>query len=263
MAKIEIKDSEVMTITKRVKVGRRSFPVKKVDAFIADIAGMYVEATAIQMRIMAYNMRDYIIDKLLAYEPETGKKKIRRYPFKSKATGDSRIQPAPPEEAPFEEKYEIDKDRMKKIWFLPARYDKRTPKEKVPFEMEVLSKKYLDKKVSKGHDARILLATGDYVKGIVVKRKEHPKYGVYYSVSMANRKHKTSDLQLKELALVHEFGVEEKTIPLFGNKDVMVKVSTPARPHWRPALRELLKEMKKLGENVSARVLSEALTNLR
>lgn len=95
-----------------------------------------------------------------------------------------------------------------------------------------LKEKYRDKKVAKGLDERILMATKEYVnKGI-----GHFEKDGYIFVGPKSGTHKPSGLSYNALSRIHEFGTW----------------SIPARPLWRPLLAVALKKFytlkKKLDE---------------
>jgi hypothetical protein len=93
------------------------------------------------------------------------------------------------------------------------------------YEWPPLSHKYFRWKLKKGHDERILIQTGFYLKNI---QWWMTKTGVH--VGVRNIQHPTAKMSLILLARIHEFG--------FGN--------VPPRPHWRTAWAIVLAERPKL-----------------
>lgn len=101
-----------------------------------------------------------------------------------------------------------------------------------------LSQKYLDWKVRKNLDTRVLIATGFY--------QDHISWGikddtVWFGVEDVT--HEPSGLPLRVLARIHEFGT--KTIP--------------ARPLWRPLLSKYIRLYPQLGKRYRKEVQKAAL----
>ena len=249
-----------MKITHKVKIGAREFPVKEIRPFSNVVQEEIIKATAVQARLLAYHVRDLIIDKLLAYEPERGVKLLRRRrPRRLKENED-------PPEAEWRKATEPDRllRRNDRLDFLPERITREPLLTRKPFKHHPdLAPRHLDNKIKRQEDARKLIATGDYIRGIVVRREKHPKEGVLYVVTLANRRHKPSNIRLLHLAKIHEFGTREYKVPLFGDKKNLVSLQISARPHWRPAIREVKKKYRELGEEVIAETLRKALRRIQ
>jgi hypothetical protein len=80
-----------------------------------------------------------------------------------------------------------------------------------------LSRDYYLFKLKNSLDPRILIATGDYLDGIMFERVDDTS-GVVFRCGMARRMHATSELPLATLQRFLEDGTDRM----------------PARPHWRP-----------------------------
>lgn len=248
-----------VTVTGTIQIGDRVFPVKKtpIPFFLREMVDYHIEATTIQTRVLSYWVKDYIIDKLLAYRPSTGERIVKRIPAEQDET-----------EAPPEEPKEQQIDEPDPEWFarhvpIPKRESDPPKAERIPFPlMPPLSKGYLRSKIKRNLDARILISSGDYLRGIVVRKRTEIDNSVSYLVTMANRKHRFSNLSLQRLALIQEFGTSSYTVPLFGDKNNVVRMQLPPRPHWRPAVEQLLELAKDLGPQIRARALRLALSEL-
>jgi hypothetical protein len=83
------------------------------------------------------------------------------------------------------------------------------------FNHQPLNPDYKAGKVAQGLDPRILIATREYLDSIQVT-KLIGEYG--YRVGVPNRIHSGSNISLRDLARMLEFGTSRM----------------PARPHWRP-----------------------------
>ena len=117
-----------------------------------------------------------------------------------------------------------------------------------PFDFTPLSRRHVRYKHREGQDGRILLATGDYVDGIEVFRGNQRVGGVYYMVRPANRTHEPSGLTLKQLARLMELGSARRKIP--------------ARPHWGPTTRDVLRRFDRHTDTVRAQVLRTSLRQI-
>lgn len=249
-------------VKSKLRIGGKTITRKGVYPFLSVIADSFVEGTAIQLRIMAYELKDLIIDKLLAYQPKRGTPVLFREP--TPRTGkDGKPPPVPKTKTTGEEPKtptEMARSRGRKT-IQP--YSFSPPKvRRIPFRMQKLTEKYLDKKISKDLDPRILLASGDYVNGITVRKEETRGGGVIYFVTMANRKHEFSNIDLRLLARIMEFGTGEYQVPLFGDKRHMVTIKLPKRPHWRPAFKKVKEGLSTLGDEITAQATRLALQKL-
>lgn len=249
-----------VNVVSYVEVGGRRFPIKGIDPFLSEFADTYIEATAVQLRLLAYGYRDLLIDKILAQDPAGGIKRVYR-----KRVG--RVPPEPPEAA---EEQELEPDlyydpqEFKRGEVLPPHHLGDVPRgPRVPFPFKKLSKDRIKKKIREGLDGRTLVASGDYLRGIMVKRQKVPGKGTIYKVTMANRKHKTTGIPLKRLSRLIEFGTREYTVPLFGDKQNLVTVKIQQRPHWIPAFEELKTELPKVEPEIRARSLRETIRKLK
>ena len=103
------------------------------------------------------------------------------------------------------------------------------------YNLAPLTIKYLTKKIAKGLDPRILLATQEYYLSIIVVRLEDPVKGVMYYVGVKPGKHSQSDITYDQLARMLEFGTSRM----------------PARPHWRPTWSVIKVNSKNYGKKIS------------
>lgn len=249
-----------VTVSKKIKIGSRTFPVKKVKPFSNIVADAVVESTSIQIRAMAYAAKDLIIDRLLAQEPEIGRKIVRR---EADVRHVNKLYIPP--DVPLQQEREEDDKKMDRYGYIeiPKRESPRPSKGRSPLELEPLTKDYLEKKVRAGKDPRILISNAEYLRGIVVRKRKDAVNGVYYIVTVANRKHPEADITLRKLAAILEYGTREYNVPLFGDENKLVKISIPPRPHWKPAIREIIFTRKKLAENIEARALKKILSEIQ
>ena len=163
-------------VTRRIKVGAQTLPVKRVEGFMDGITeDVVVEATAVQLRVMAEETRELIIDRLMAATPQAPASSVLERPAVL---------------------------RRRDIGI----------EDREPFDHEPLNQRYVDKKAAKGLDGRKLLATGDYIEGITTNRVEGGA-GVAYTVGVEDRNHRPSGLPLNTLARIHEFGSGSAGIP--------------------------------------------------
>lgn len=98
-------------------------------------------------------------------------------------------------------------------------------------------------------DGRKLIETGDYVRGIAVWKVKSARAGVYYRVGLRSRQHRgfseaSGDITLLQIAMTHERGSAAHNIP--------------ARPHWGPTVRTVLRVFRRQAQDVSADVLRRA-----
>lgn len=171
-------------VVRTVKVGGRAVAVKRVPNLAPilarktrtgpEMARSMVEATTVQIRILAQEARELIIDKLFAAAPQA--------PAQATVS-------RPQQEAPG-----------------------RLAGDRRPYRHVRLTDKHVQKKARDGEDGRKLIATGDYVAGIEVFRGEQAS-GVYYIVRPEAREHVPSGMTLSLLARVHEYGSARHKIP--------------------------------------------------
>jgi hypothetical protein len=211
-----------VTITTSVKVGNRQLPVKKVPNLAPILAQKHrgapevmrstVEATAIQLKVLAEETRELIIDRLFAAKPQE--------PAKARVRRPKRVRPtmATAPRGPFK-------------------------------KHRALTQKWIERKAEDSLDGRKLLATGDYVRGIEVKKGAQAAAGVYYYVRPADRKHAPSGIPLSRLARVHEFGSRKHKIP--------------PRKHWAPAIRDVKNTLVGHVKNIRAAALRTLLRSIR
>lgn len=240
MAKVEV--------THTVKHGRKSYRVKSVGQFMKMVSDSAITGTARELKIAAYGIKDYIIDKLLAQLPLDNEIRVVR------PSEVSTVYPEPPIQKAQEPDHSLVSNRI----VLPRESPEPTVR-RLPFNLHPLSPRtFLIKKKQK-LDTRILIATGDYLRGIVVRRREEPGKGVFYVITVVNRKHHESNLTLQKIAKIHEYGTGEYTVR-WGNSDVTTKI--PARPHWRPAWEEAKTIVENMGQFAFPKNLEEALRKL-
>lgn len=92
-----------------------------------------------------------------------------------------------------------------------------------------LTKRYLAWKKRVNRDARIYLATHEFVQSIqVIPTEEGEKIG--FIVGLPDKLHVDSGLPIRKLAAIHEFGSP--------------KMNIPARPVWRPTWERFRREAK-------------------
>lgn len=199
--------------THKVRVGNRNFTLRTQDLFIPRFVEKTVEVTYPQMRVLAEETRDLLIDKIMAGN-------TRGYsPVVSRAS--------------------LPKSRLPGV---------RTERKPFPFDRTApLSPDYLERKVREGKDPRILIATGRYLEHIVVERQE-TRDGVKWRVFIQKGKTKT-EITFNMLARILEFGSASRNIKprahwrptarIMGDK--MKRVPKDIRAQ---ALRETLRELK-------------------
>jgi len=247
-------------VTGKVNIGNRTYNVLRVEDFFGTMGESFIEATLVQLRILAYYSRDLIIDKLLAQVPPEGELKIFRTPTRPSRADEEELR-----EPPLERLVELDPKLRNAVRrprvFLPKRSTRPFIRKPLPFKHTPLTVEYLKKKVREGKDPRILLSTGDYVQGIQVKKRRVPprQDRVVYVVGMANRPHRYSGIPLPKLARLHEYGASRYQVPLFGDPDKKVDITIPARPHWRPVMRTIRRVLQDVGLSVRARSLETAV----
>ena len=105
-----------------------------------------------------------------------------------------------------------------------------------------LSEEYLEWKKEQGLDDRILIATGDYVDSIQV-RKTKRGTGVQIQVGVPAGIHEPSGLPYRTLARIMEFGSSTRGVP--------------ARPHWRPAKAWIQRQLPKIREAMAEQMADE------
>ena len=113
------------------------------------------------------------------------------------------------------------------------------------YNWKKLSPKYLEWKRKKGLDQRTLIATGDYVAQIQV-RKIGRGTGQQTVVGVPTARGKNvhySGYTYTKLANLHEFGSKDHVLP--------------ARPHWRPAKSWLVRNLPKIRRRMAKRVARE------
>lgn len=124
-----------------------------------------------------------------------------------------------------------------------ARHSERKIKStiyKQKFDVPPLTPQYLKWKTSHGLSNRILIATGQYVRSIKVK-----KMGSSWFLIVPPEKHADSDLLMSEIARILEFGSPARNIP--------------ARPIWAQTARALEKEYPKFARKFARKILNEIM----
>jgi len=98
------------------------------------------------------------------------------------------------------------------------------------FNVPPLKPEYVDYKRRQGLRTQILMATEDYINGIVVEEIETSRFGSSYTIKVEDRIHAPSGLPLEALRRIHEHG--------------SASVNIPARPIWRIFFKEMMSPMK-------------------
>ena len=198
--------------TRYVQVGGKRVPSKTVRGVIQMMPRAALEATAVQMRMIAEETREILIDKVLAGSP------------------------APPASVVVKRPPRISSSRI-----LTA--------DRKPFTLVPLSPRYVKEKARKGEDGRTLVATGDYLNGIEVRKAVVGGAGVVWGVGLAARNHEPSGLPLLTIAKILERG--------------SAKASVPPRPHWTPTRRIVLRKLREAGPDIRAVALRRLLRGAR
>ena len=249
-----------ITLAKHILVGNKKVIVKKVQPFFSLIKDSIVEATAVNLRIIAHVSRDMLIDKIMADPIFSDRRIVYRRQGNQNRNRQKKDYEIPESKAGKHNEPDPLRGQQRKVVFIPARVGKRNPYSLRPFNHVPLNKKYLQEKIDDSKDPRRMIATGEYLRGIVVRRGYQKGKGVYYQVRMAHRKHKDSGMWLNTLAGVLEFGSKGSKIKM---RDGSYRiVSIPARPHWRPVIRRLRYIMDDVAQDVNARMLKEILERI-
>jgi hypothetical protein len=142
-----------------------------------------LEATAVQLRVLAEETRGLVVGRLYAAVPQRPGLPLLAAPVPPRA-------PSMPT---------VD----------------RTPRNYIS-----LTRHHVLKKLRLNMDGRFLIATGDYLDGIEVFKGKRPDGGPYYMVRLKKRMHfiapgsgTTTPISLALLARVHEFGSRRWNIP--------------------------------------------------
>lgn len=208
-----------VTVVRRITTpGGRTQIIKRVPRLAQVLPAAQVEATAIQLRVTAEEVREMVLDRLFAGGPSPGTRVVVDRPKRRRPS----VRGVP--RAPFRH----------------APHAERTLRRKRREDVDL--------------DGRKLIETGDYVRGIVTWKVKSARAGVYYRVGLRSRQHRgfspaSGDITLLQLALTHELGSAEHNIP--------------ARPHWRPTVRAVLKVFRRQAPDVSADVLRRAVRSMR
>lgn len=103
-------------------------------------------------------------------------------------------------------------------------------------KLEPLSQNYLDRKVHKGLDYRVLISTGDYINNLQVEELEETEDTLTLFIGATDDKH-YSGLTFAELSVIIEYGTDTQ----------------PPRPHirltWEKIQREIEGKVRKLIED--------------
>ena len=174
MAKVRVVSS--------VQVGGRRLPVKRVHHFAPVLARSMVEATAVQLRVVAEEAKELLIDKVMAGAPARGTQARVERPTRTAGRGD-----------------------------IPAA-------ERRAFRHEPLSERAVARKRRHELDGRRLIETGHYIENIEVKRGVQAGSGVNYIIRPRPIRHRGFDpdsgsITLKQLARTLEFGSARHNIP--------------------------------------------------
>ena len=224
-----------VTVVGRVSVGGTVLPIKRVEDFAPVLGAAHrhtFEATAVQLRVLAEEARELVVQKLYAG-----------------AVGVAVIPPRGPGGSPRRVAGSRTVDQPKVLRRPDIEGEERRPYRHLP-----LSPRTVAKKVARGHDGRKLIEGGDYTKGIEVVRTKQSASGVAYRVRPAPRRHRPADpnstaISSRMLARVHEFGSATHKVP--------------ARPHWGPAIRIIRRKFEDLPDDVRAEALRAALREIR
>jgi hypothetical protein len=162
-------------------VGTRNVPVKRVPNLAPTVIRSTVEATAVQLRVLAEETRELIIDRLMATPIQRPGVRVVQRPVRLRQG-------------------------------VGPTADRR------PFDFDRLRNWYARKKRRLGLDGHFLIASRDYIEGIEVFKGKQQS-GVYYMVRPAQRFHvpsevsSTSNIMLSLLARVLEFGSAKHRVP--------------------------------------------------
>jgi hypothetical protein len=211
-------------VVNQVRIGRRTYDVKKVPALAPLVVRSTVEATVEQLRVLAEEARELIQDRIFGQTPQEPGQAVLARPRVFRASN------------------------IPTITRTPARLT-RLARRTVLFKARARRPRL---------DGRKLLATGDYIaRGIEVYRGEQPSGGgVYFMVRPAQRPHvpgphgaHSKPINLSLLAKVHEFGSAAHRIP--------------ARPVWGPSVRTLVQLMRRMRPSIRAEALRRAARQVR
>lgn len=204
--------------TFRVKVGNQVLNIKRVPAFMPILMEAAMEAGAVQLRVISEEARELLIDRIFAAAPQvtTG-----LHPPQLTAERPDRLRQA--------------KIKIRRGPFNPP--------------LAALAEDYANRKAREGADGRILLALGDYVKGIEVFKGQQKEGGVYYMVRPEQREHEPTGVLLSKLARWLEGGTSRMA----------------PRPHWAPVLKQIKAHLndRKVRRDVRAAALRLALQEIR
>lgn len=201
-------------VVRTIRMGSQRVAVKKVPSLANVVVRSTVEATTTQIRVLAEESRELLLDRLFAGVPQP--------PGRVKVARPRRVVPSMPGAA------------------------------RIAFRHRLLTRRTVARKVSLALDGRKLIETGNYARGIEVFRGQQES-GVYYMVRVADRPHKGFDpssgpIRLGVLARLHEFG--------------SARLRIPARPHWRPTVRDVMARFRELKRTIRAAGLREALREI-
>ena len=171
-----------VNVVRTVRIGGRSMAVKRVPNFATVLHKAHLDATVTQLRVIAEETREMIIDKLMAAEPQAPGTIIVPRPRRKRRAGGELA-------------------------------------DRTPYDHEPLKDWYAKKKARLELDGRKLIASGDYIRGIEVFKGKQAS-GVYYMVRPEDRLHVpvpglsgTKPIMLKRLARVLEFGSAKHKVP--------------------------------------------------
>lgn len=196
-------------IVRSIRIGNVLRAVKKVPQLAPIIVGSTLEATAVQLRVMAQEARELIVDRAFAADP------------------------TPP----------------------GLRWEQRPPRlvaqdlpgaKRDPLSYPPLSRAHVMKKLREGADGRFFIERGDYLAGIEVFKGEQNDSGVYYMVRMSDREHQGANPQKKPIRLTLLAKVLERG---------SAKHNIPPRPHWGPALKDIIQAFKDARPAIRAEAL--------
>lgn len=113
-----------------------------------------------------------------------------------------------------------------------------------------LSQRYAAAKARRGLDPRMLIATGRYVNSIRARKSGTKTYVVAPSRESVLDAHGIpTDLTLRDLGAIHEFGSRKRSIP--------------PRPHWRPVWQHFLRQQDEIKAEIRRKLRSSVQLALK
>lgn len=100
-----------------------------------------------------------------------------------------------------------------------------------------LSPRYAKQKESKGLDPRILINTGEYIETIEIVENQVSKGVLEIVIQAPDHDHSETKINLRLLSRLLEYGSKNEKMP--------------ARPHWRPVMKEFIALRGELAKDVT------------